>query len=370
MKQQVVPTYKWSDDFKNKPTRVVEIMTESGYFTTTAWKIATNALLEVLPKWKEGDPKYLLFADNLGIHSRDEDAVTLLRKGIRQLFFPPNCSQYIQPLDNIVFANFKTALATRANDAAFVNSVAKDDNGLNLILAVLVESIEAAFSKKNIQLAFKNVGLFSFDETVIYGNSQKAKSKQVLKNNSESGSTGIVHTIVKQTAAVMKGLLEEHKDNKKKTNKVTISTKYPAHLDAVKIEDAINNASMELEMKEAVAMDIKSEAAKKSADSAASKLKEKETNLAMKRTASIDTFALKCKFIGCPISWKEDHGKSGEFIFCSHCDKFCLCYRHSEDAAGKVIMKVHETECKKPGAMEFRYFPEEFPQVPTKKSKK
>ena len=76
----------------------------TGLLNSTLWDRSVKKLIEIVKNSSSTPQKEIaLFTDNLGIHCQVQSIKEALEQGLYQLYFPPNCSHWIQPLDNLIF---------------------------------------------------------------------------------------------------------------------------------------------------------------------------------------------------------------------------------------------------------------------------
>ncbi len=109
-----------------------------------------------------------LLVDNLSFH-KDLDPLVLAKKNfVYVLFLPPNTSHFLQPLDDLVFARYKTHLARLARQLLLALMETKTKRTPAEIITAVTEAAESiAFKPQAIRDSFKNCGMWPIDYQMI-----------------------------------------------------------------------------------------------------------------------------------------------------------------------------------------------------------
>jgi hypothetical protein len=123
-----------------------------------------------------------LFSDQLGAHKCADAVADALGRGVMCWLFPANTSHFLQPLDDLVFANFKQHL--KESMRAVQWSAALTPFHFECFLYQLTYEAEKKALKKNvIKSAFFSTGIFPFDNakilarTAAYAGKLKSESR-------------------------------------------------------------------------------------------------------------------------------------------------------------------------------------------------
>ena len=163
--------------------------TDTGYLNNETWK---NIMEEYILITERLYPSLdnLLILDGLGAHMQANIMMKCLDHGVHTIYFPSNCSHFIQPLDDNVFTNFKKILAKECN-----NMVSESSFGLNKLKDILVEAApiaeEKAFTEKVIKSSFFNTGIYPFDEAKIKRNAKMCVNPEEVIDDIEDDSVEV-----------------------------------------------------------------------------------------------------------------------------------------------------------------------------------
>ena len=137
-----VPADTKSKRSENSPLGYLVFGTSSGLLNADLWDCAINKLIEIIHVCSATpDKEIILVTDNLGIHQQVASIKAALEKGLYQIFFPPNCSHWIQPLDHLLFAALQQAVrklcSVKFVDASFWGN--RKDDLQKLVLEACLE---------------------------------------------------------------------------------------------------------------------------------------------------------------------------------------------------------------------------------------
>ena len=124
--------------------------------------------------WKKMHPNdhCYVFGDQLSFHSN----IDVLTEGLKDNIFvwslPKNTSHFLQPLDNICFANFKKEIRTIGKEYDFPGML-KDKEGIQELYSTAYEASKTAFTPRVIKRSFRNTGIFPFDPEKIMANARQ-----------------------------------------------------------------------------------------------------------------------------------------------------------------------------------------------------
>jgi hypothetical protein len=300
--------------------------------TTPIWDKVVYTLLVSI--WNALRPGLVLtlFTDNLGIH-RDLQSIQKLKRGsIYLIFLPPNTSHYTQPLDDLIFAIYKTLLHEIGHKiASSASTLGFKWENAEIITAASVLAEQYALSSDKVSTAFQNAFLWPWNPDALLA---AAHLNVGIPNEPsiEMNLTNLAEKVMAKKISDSKKLLAEVKS---KTKRVTITAKYLTGFDT---DSNITTANIE--------KDIKDEKARVKAEKTRL-AEEKRAEKAVKKIARDEFLAIhKCHSDGCNSAWKDD--KLAGWMFCDHCEEWAICKRHwnEENNEGKKIMAEHENQCK------------------------
>mgnify|MGYP001796369992 CR=1 FL=1 len=135
--------------------------------------------------WMErGDNKHCwLFGDQLGCHKQADVVMKALGQNVMCWLLPANCSHFLQPLDDKIFANFKGKVSSKAKELTQAHLFSSEDYSKLLHLAAY-EAVEDAFTERVVKRAFANTGIWPFDPARIM---DLAKHNAGLKKQKTKG---------------------------------------------------------------------------------------------------------------------------------------------------------------------------------------
>ena len=138
---------------------------KTGYVNTGLFLNVIKQLITVRASKGRTEPLFL-FGDNLAAHRNPTTVATALKANIHMVFFPPNCSHFIQPLDGYPFARFKQVLR-RLQEDIFLGSYL--NNSLQGVgdLKLSEDALRTSFTPETIRAAFRDTGLFPFNKQLI-----------------------------------------------------------------------------------------------------------------------------------------------------------------------------------------------------------
>jgi hypothetical protein len=121
-----------------------------------------------MDEWTLHNPglRVFTFGDQLNNHIQVDLTRRALAKKVEMWLLPSNTSHFLQPLDHIVFANFKSMLRRESYEAV-VASVFAGQNLDETLFALALQVEESAFSPRVIQKAFQQTGIWPWDASRI-----------------------------------------------------------------------------------------------------------------------------------------------------------------------------------------------------------
>ena len=135
------------------------------------WK---QALGELAAIWNQKCPGLVLtlLTDNLATH-RDVDVVEEMWNNFIHMFYlPPNTSHFLQPLDDLPFAIYKSELRNLADKLirSFSSLGKKKVESVYLATLVSGEAEKIAFAADKVQAGFQNTGVWPWNPQLILNN--------------------------------------------------------------------------------------------------------------------------------------------------------------------------------------------------------
>lgn len=298
-------------------------------------------------------------------------------------FLPPNTSHFLQPLDDKIFAIYKSKLAQLARRLAdALASKNQRATALEIITAVSASAVAAAFSPAKIAESFSNCNIWPYRKEKIR-ESSLINIGEVLISKKETAAPikrgGYDSKALQQKAALaliakkkrMEETISQFKDTKKvrsmvvkygvlsSTEKVELESQRLAQEKEEKVEEsriAAQEKMIEKEIKlrkkeddladkekkkkekEAEAELKKKEAEKKKSEKLAEEAKRRKDSFGKKRKRgeNDDDIEHMCVSRGCPEIWDG----LAAWQWCAHCQVHGYCLAHWE--AGQEDMVDHE----------------------------
>lgn len=167
-----VPVFPTASRESNAPLKVVMLTSDSGYFQREHYEECVRTLLMLFAEHGVSTSPKALLADNLGIHRSPQLVRECMDKKLQLCALAPNCTAFMAPLDNEIFASFKMSLARNVKDIQSENALSGDSpvpTGA-LIPASLSAALAAGFKKGIIIQSFRNTGIFPWNGEKIKQN--------------------------------------------------------------------------------------------------------------------------------------------------------------------------------------------------------
>ncbi len=364
--------------------------TESGYLQSDIW---SKVLAKFSSIWQQrhGDLVSTLLLDNLAIHRTFEPLLDALSKSVRVQFLPPNTSHFLQPLDDKVFAIYKSVLAQLAQRlAAALRSNGEKATAREIITAASSFAVAAAFKPSVIVESFANCHLWPFDADKIQEAAEVNTGQVIVLKSPKSGPKYDSKTIQLKVAAIYAKKAERDRSlisgSKTKNRRVGMTVKY-GQLSSVEQVIKTNQEKEEAEAEAAeaahdallskmVEAELKLRAKEEKAEAAALKRELKAAEAEAKRIANLaiaeakldkanakpaprgrkrkrqdkdaeesseDPSSYLCNVMKCESKWNG----ASDWHWCDHCLTYGICSHHWETnrGNGKELLLDHERRC-------------------------
>ncbi len=360
---------------------------ETGYLNTEIWSKILGKFAE-LWRARNGDLVATLLLDNLGIHHSFDPLLYAFNNFVRVQFLPPNTSHFLQPLDDLVFAIYKSQLAllaTRLANALRLRGMKA--SAREIITAVSSSAVSAAFKQSVIGKSFANCNLWPFQPDKILAAAKVnigeiIKPEKVVKGslyNSRVMQQKVAAVYVKKANREMQIIADANKSTTRVRGMVvkygtlssveTIIRGNEERLVAEKAAaDAAADAAHEAALEKIIVAELKLREKEEKAEEAvrkkAVKAAEKAAEAERKRLAKIsavrpresrkrprveeevsddDTTGYLCNVMACHSQWSG----ANDWHWCEHCLKFGICKPHwlDKNSNGRALMADHERRC-------------------------
>jgi rubrerythrin len=162
------------------------MFTDTGYLDTESWKVIIKYYNSLTQRLWPGVHNLLLL-DKLSIHMQADLVKQCLENGVHTLFFPANTSHFIQPLDNVMFTNFKKVFYKEVADW-MSKSVLHHKKLITALIAVAPVAELKAFTPTVIKSSFSNTGIYPWNSKLIlqHATLNNVEEKESVKNSTLS----------------------------------------------------------------------------------------------------------------------------------------------------------------------------------------
>ncbi len=388
-----IPVQDHEKRSENSPLSILIVGSSSGLLSSHLWDIAIQSFIDVVRKCSCTPSKEIvLLTDNLGIHRQPKSILKALERDCYQIYFPPNCSHFIQPLDDLLFANLKRQVYSISSSILqqhlFWENVMP--NLQETVFEAVMESFPIVFTVRNIKKAWDHVGVHPLQPEKIMSHCRENLGK-IEKEEAVTKK----YEIAFEAKEAFKALHEEHsqsiQNRKRKMRRVSISTNWgesgstgiqilesaekkrklseEKEIQRQKERDNRENERREREEekkmrrkskeKEKIALGrsrakAKKERQKRQAEKAKKKEKErrkKEEARAKKskegKEKKISKKKYRCKADGCSQAWPSGIPYDDDWLWCEGCGLYGLCFFHIRKEEQLILLRNHEEKCKK-----------------------
>lgn len=153
-------------------TRLYLYRTENGKLRQEDFGVIMD---EFARQWVAQFPgrRVLVFGDQSSVHTNDQLIHRMYAHDIWMCYFPADTSHFLQPLDNVPFANFKRCFARLNQKACRLPHCSKEERYFLMIQAAM-DAEHVSLSQNAIRKGFKNTGLVPFNRELILQNAVNA----------------------------------------------------------------------------------------------------------------------------------------------------------------------------------------------------
>lgn len=315
-----------------------------------------------------------LLTDNLRFHKDLEPIVKAKNNLVHLLLLPPNTSHFLQPLDDLVFAIYKTHLAKLARELLeALRGTVEKRTPAQIITAVTSAAETIAFKPENIQKSFENCGLWplNFDliERMAYLNIGKSKDLQSPQSPRKATREDFRKKVTNAVMALDNKKDSTRKKSEKANLRVTPTVEYATLFDTDSIiakseeaktakekalllkEERTRETELNKERMESIKEEKRLERERK-LEEKEQKAREKVNIDEAKRLRGVGSkqkradppeLELVCIVKDCKFAWNS--ADTSKWMFCEHCDACCVCPKHWRDSAWKTLLDDHEGRC-------------------------
>lgn len=320
--------------------------------------------------------KCLLYCDNLPIH-RNSEVLRKFQQILDMQYLPPNTSHFTQPLDDLVFAIYKSQLRRLADKLR--NALRHTEETMTptqILTAVTTEAENLAFRPDKIKKSFRNTGIFPWNPEVILDNAKLnvgraskvlvtlfsifiLQDEEQMLEEEQWGPITIRTMATKVVAEYLEGQRKIVDQVKKSTRRVGISQEYNKASDLTAVLARADELEKEEKRKEREKAEkerlryedmlIQREAKLRKAEDKEERRKAKEL---AKRERERDCETRRCKAVVDGQRCKRVYYQNNpvNFIWCDHCwDKpvaFGVCPSHGKNGTStRALVTDHEKQC-------------------------
>ena len=156
---------------KDRSFPIYIAVTPKGYMNGVVWMETMKIFLDLV-QFRQGlgrNKQAVLYLDGCASHLKESTNEVLNESNVFPIWFPPNTSHILQPLDGEAFANYKTQARKEIHSTSLAASVgAVTEKELSLLASVRAH--EKAMTSDVIKASFRNRGIFPWDKAVALTN--------------------------------------------------------------------------------------------------------------------------------------------------------------------------------------------------------
>ena len=358
-----VPIEQRAKRSENTPHGFLICGTHSGLLNSYWWDQAVQRFIDIVRcSSLYPEKEIFLVTDNLGIHRQPASIKKAMQKQCYQVYFPPNCSHFIQPLDNLLFAGLKQTVrrfCSQIFDASLFWERKRNDLR-ELILEAVMATFPTIFSQHNIREAWSEVGIFPIRVDKVLVRAQENVGPII--DSSPQFNRNVDIEVAKKAKEAFEGLNQQHCERMatlRHTRRVTISNTYAtsgttgflildADTERKRREDERQRALDDKRQQAEQAKVRKQEEANRKAE----EKRRREEELARQKEAATEERkkakeAVTCRFNLCTRKWKGKTKFDDQWLWCSSCDIFGICWGHVKERNAMLLLQRHEWRCKR-----------------------
>lgn len=146
-------------------------VTDHGFMDSKLWKDLMEKVVSRYNESRSALPPVLLL-DHHTTHEQLDALQFLHENGWQTLFFPPHTTHFLQPLDDVCFAQFKRTLEASFSERLTVHALNRT-RPENVVGDAIDDASRDAFTKEAIVQSFANVGMHPFDRNIVIAKMEK-----------------------------------------------------------------------------------------------------------------------------------------------------------------------------------------------------
>lgn len=328
--------------------------TETGYINKATWR---NILSKVVELWTSKYPglNCRIYMDNLSSHCCPIAVGQAFHKGVHCWFLPKNTSHFLQPLDNLCFAQMRRILNRLVAEERLKSAIWAVDGHSFMQLVFTAE--QEAMSRRVVLKSFEQTAIMPFNKKVMLEHT--IKNQHMLQIHVPQSSTATSSSIMERMLDVTKAFIQQNRPaSPSPVRKLLLPT------DAVFSAFDIVKKQQQQRMEEHAKEQSKIEAAKARAEELqqrneareAKKRKREEDKKALetrkkqktvekeKKKKELEQQKASRRCRKCHSHWRIN---SRDWVGCEGCDTFWICYScyFLQGRSGKTFLARHEKRC-------------------------
>ena len=317
-----------------RPIPQVRIYTETGMIDNECWKQIFAGFVDYLNNITPGK-SYLTYMDNLPQHIQPDVVLDAVNRGVESMYLVKGTSQWSQPDDQVPFGTMRKEM----NKSCCARMPRAKGETLNhLIRDVVPEAMAKAFTPSIIKAAFRDTGLYPFNEQII--------RERCMEN---LGCTSETSAMAEVEEKALQAITDIHKkdgpggEKKKKRLRapVGLNQAYTSGHVIQGHEEELRKKAEEERMKR-----LRKETAEEKRKERERIKEEKKVALDEKRNEARlkkEERLLEAKARVCSVCKRRKTARTkdgADWFRCQNCPSYSLCPKHEEE------MKMHNETCK------------------------
>jgi len=316
------------------------MFTETGYSNDQSFP-AMMKIFERLYHNRYPGVNATVFMDRLSSHCSAALLEAMRSTGIRLVLFPAGTTQFIQPLDDVAFALFKSLLKEYRDRYLSRQPFGVVRNSSPLLLA-MIDALRASLTPQAISRSFENTGIYPFDRETILARARQAYPVESVDD----------HVLGTTVTEIMDAITETHRPKE-----TAVMTPFKIHRSKLSgtflLEDFVAEDARYAAEKEKLALDKAAEKEKKAEKIAkrkrqaaveksrreAERIEKKRHLEANKEERRAKRLAATCQF--CPSVRQS----STKWWNCVACSDFLLCPKCQQKPNHHADFTSHTESC-------------------------
>jgi len=316
------------------------MFTETGYTNRETFRIMIKKFEEIFNRRYPG-LEHILYMDRLSNHVDEHVLETLSSNGGHGVCFPVGTTHFIQPLDDVVFALFKSLLKSERDELLDALETGPS-RGASPILVALVPAIRGALTPAAIQRSFRDTYIYPWFPERLGARAREAYPDPNF-DHPELGTTGneIYQAVLSTTPKPKNAAVTPFKAHKALSSGLFHLDDIVAEekrYEAEKAEKEAEKKQKKEERQQAIALrQEEREAQKKRKENEHAERQELKRQAQAKKAKSAAETT--CSF--CRSRWQGGQG----WLWCDNCPTYLICPKCQKDPHQFSIFDTHDKEC-------------------------